>query len=63
MICQVHPKYRGKKQPKLCNNKDCICPKIYLEMHRKPRTLPMPTKIIKDKTKYYRKKKHKNKDQ
>ena len=62
MKCPVHPKYKGKKKPKLCKNKDCICAKIYLELHRKPRVLPMPTKVYKDKSKYDRKKKHKNKD-
>ena len=62
MKCPVHPKYKGKKKPKLSKNKDCICPKIYLTLRKKPRLLPMPTKVIKDKSKYTRKTKHKNKD-
>lgn len=62
MKCPIHPKYKGKKQPKQCNNKACICAKIYLILKNKPRILPMPTKVYKDKTKYDRKKKHKNKD-
>lgn len=63
MKCPVHPKYKGKKKPKQSNNKECICTKIYLELHRKPRVLPMPTKVYKDKSKYDRKKKHKNKEE
>ena len=54
--CKNHPKYRGKRKPK----HDCVaCLQIYLLLKNKPRVLPMPTKVIKDKSKYDRKKKHK----
>ncbi len=58
--CDKHPKYNGKKEPK----HQCLdCLNLYFFMHQtKSRVLPMPTKIITDKTKYNRKKKHKNKD-
>jgi len=35
------------------------CYEYYLLLKSKPRILPMPTKIIKDKSKYTRKDKHK----
>jgi hypothetical protein len=35
------------------------CLSLYFSLHKKPRLLPKPTKVIKDKTKYDRKKKHK----
>jgi len=57
--CPKHPKYKGKKVPKY----QCIeCLALYFKMKSKPRVLPMPTKIIKDKTKYNRKKKHKDEE-
>lgn len=62
MKCPIHPKYKGKKKPKLSNNKDCKCTEIYLKLKNKPRVLPMPTKVYKDKSKYDRKKKHRNKE-
>jgi hypothetical protein len=53
--CSKHPKYKGKKQP----TNDCTeCASIYFKL-KKPRILPMPTKVIKDKSKYDRKDKHK----
>ena len=56
--CSKHSKYKGKKEPKY--KVPCAkCLSIYLLLHKKPRLKPMPTKIIKDKTKYNRKKKHK----
>ena len=58
--CDKHPKYKGKKKPKY----ECIdCLNFYLLLKSKPRVLPMPTKVIKDKTKYNRKKKHRDKDE
>lgn len=61
-MCPIHPKYKGKKLPKYSSNDKCICAQIYLLLHSKPRVLPMPTKVIKDRSKYTRKKKHKGKD-
>ena len=59
--CEKHPKYKGKKPPK--RKVPCLkCFEIYLLISNKPRILPMPTKVIKDKSKYNRKKKHKNKE-
>ena len=53
--CFKHPKYKGKHLPK----HECTkCLSIYFAL-QKPRVLPMPTKVIKDKTKYNRKDKHK----
>ena len=53
--CEKHPKYTGKRKPK----HECTgCLALYLLM-KKPRVLPMPTRVVKDKTKYTRKKKHK----
>lgn len=51
--CDKHPKYKGKKKPKYQCEK---CLSIYLLLKNKPRVLPMPTKVIPDKTKYNRKK-------
>lgn len=53
--CPVHPKYKGKKKPKMTDNKDCKCAELFLLLKNKPRVLPMPTKVIKDKSKYDRK--------
>jgi len=58
--CEKHPKYKGKRKPK---NECPGCLAFYLLLKNKPRVLPMPTKVIKDKSKYNRKKKHKNKEQ
>ena len=53
--CPKHPKYKGKGKPK----HDCYtCLGLYIALS-KPRMLPRPTKVIKDKTKYNRKNKHK----
>lgn len=55
--CEIHKKYKGNKKPKY----QCLtCYALYLKIKSKPRILPMPTKIIKDKSKYNRKKKHKD---
>ena len=58
MKCHKHPKYKGKRKPgNTCG--DCL--RIYIamgKMHRVP--VPPPTKVIPDKTKYSRKKKHKD---
>lgn len=51
--CEKHPKYKGKKKPKYQCAK---CLSIYLTLKNRPRVLPMPTKVIPDKTKYNRKK-------
>ena len=56
--CKKHPKYKGKKKPSY----ECVsCLEIYFSLHKKPRILPKPTLIIKDKSKYNRKEKHKGK--
>jgi len=53
--CKKHPKYNGRRLPK----HECTeCLSLYLSLHKTPRLLPKPTKVIKDKTKYNRKKKH-----
>jgi len=58
--CDIHPKYRGKKEPK----NGCVgCLNLYLKLHKKPRLPIKPTKIIKDKSRYTRKNKHKNKEE
>lgn len=50
--CDRHRKYKGKKKPKYqCET----CLTIYLTLKNRPRVLPMPTKVIPDKTKYNRK--------
>lgn len=50
--CHVHKKYRGKRKPKYqCET----CLSLYLTL-KSPRILPMPTKVIPDKTRYNRKK-------
>lgn len=57
-LCKKHPKYKGKRYPW----SECVaCLKIYLQLNNKPR-LPIPpsTKAMKDKSKYTRKKKHKD---
>lgn len=59
MRCSKHPKYTGKKQP----TNECVeCLNIYIKLHSAPRAPIKPTKVIKDKIKYTRKSKHKNKD-
>lgn len=59
--CPIHPKYKGKKEPKYSENPDCKCYSVWLKL-RKPRVIPMPTKVVKDKSKYTRKKKHKKQE-
>ena len=57
--CEKHPKYKGRKEPKY--KVPCVdCLSIYIRLHKKPRMLPKPTKVIPDKTKYNRKKKPKD---
>lgn len=52
--CTTHPKYKGKRIPK----HECLgCLNFYIEMHRSPRAPIKPTRVMKDKTKYDRKKK------
>jgi len=56
--CPKHPKYKAKRVPK---NPCVTCLRVYIamgKMTRKP--LPPRTQIIPDKTKYSRKRKHKN---
>jgi len=62
--CKLHPKYKGKKIPtlKAIVSEECTCLVLYLMVKNKPRVGVMPTKVIKDKTKYTRKKKHKDED-
>ena len=51
--CEKHPKYKGKRKPKY----QCVaCFNLYMTLHKTPRLLPMPTRVIPDKTKYNRKK-------
>ena len=52
-MCIKHPKYKGKRKPK---HECTICLEMYLSF-RVPRVLPMPTKVIKSKKVYNRKKK------
>lgn len=60
MKCNKHPKYTGKKTPK----HECVdCLSLYLKLHSSPRAPIKPTKVIKDKTKYSRKNKHRNRDE
>ena len=58
--CEKHPKYTGKRKPKT----QCYeCLSIYIKMGKMHRgVMPPPTKVIPDKTKYSRKKKHPEKD-
>lgn len=57
--CEKHPKYNGRKQP----TNSCVgCLNFYFALHNKPRLPIKPTKVIKDKTKYTRKKKYKTKE-
>lgn len=58
MSCSKHPKYKGKALPK----HECTeCLSLYYKF-KTPRVLPKPTKVIKDKKKYTRKNKHKNRE-
>lgn len=52
--CGKHPKYKGKKEPA---NECVACLEVYLERprHRAP---ILPSKRMKDKSKYNRKQKH-----
>lgn len=50
--CLKHKKYKGKAKPK---NKCLTCLQLYLAL-RSPRVLPLPTKVIKSKKIYNRKK-------
>ena len=55
--CTIHKKYKGKRKPK----NECVqCLNFYFAL-QKPRVLPQPTKVFKDKSKYTRKNKHKGK--
>lgn len=54
--CTKHEKYKGKKKP-TNNCPDCL--KLYLAMKNKPRTPIKPTQVMRDKSKYTRKDKHK----
>jgi len=57
--CEKHPKYNGRKEPK----NGCVgCLNFYFALHKTPRVPIKPTKVIKDKSKYTRKIKHKTKD-
>ena len=59
--CSKHPKYKGRKMPDYkipCTE----CLSIYLTLKNKPRMPHKPTRVIPDKTKYNRKKKHKEEE-
>ena len=56
--CSKHPKYKGRKEPKN-GCLECLLMYIRMPSFRAP---IRPTKIIKDKSKYTRKKKHKDKE-
>ena len=54
--CKKHPKYTGKRIPvKQCTE----CLTYYYSKHTAPRAPIKPTRIVRDKTKYRRKEKHK----
>ena len=57
MSCIKHPKYKGIKRPtNVCDG----CWTLYLKKQSLKKRVPIkPTKVIPDKTKYSRKKKHK----
>ena len=57
--CQIHPKYKGRKKPV---NECPSCLAFYLTLKNRPRILPKPTKVYKDKSKYNRKEKHKKEE-
>lgn len=54
--CSKHPKYKGNKAP---TNQCGECLSLYtaLKGHRVP--IPPPNKVHRDKSKFYRKEKHK----
>lgn len=53
MSCDKHKKYTGKRKPKY----ECIgCLNLYIKLHGAPRAPYKPTRIIKSKKKYNRKK-------
>jgi len=54
--CEKHPKYKGKHKPK---HECVVCLNIYIAKHNKPRAPIKPTQVIRDKSKYTRKNKHK----
>lgn len=57
--CPKHPKYKANKRPKY----ECeTCLNMYFKLRNSPRMLPKPTRVFKDKSKYTRKQKHKNKE-
>lgn len=57
LSCQKHPKYKGKRKPK----RECeVCLGIYFTFNPGRIPLPRPQPPIRDKTKYSRKKKHKD---
>ena len=57
MNCPKHPKYKGKRLPK----RECTdCLNLYYTL-KAPRAPHKPTKVFKDKSKYTRKQKHKEK--
>lgn len=59
MKCKLHPKYKGIKPP-TSTKEGCICSDIYFNINKlKVRAPILPTKVIKDKSKYNRKIKHK----
>ena len=56
--CSKHPKYKGDKQPRAKNCEGCLI--LWAKMiWGKYRREHSPIKVIPDKTKYTRKKKHK----
>ena len=56
MKCPKHPKYKGTR---LSKNQCPTCFSLYMKLHQQPRSLPKPTKVERDKSKYTRKQKHK----
>jgi len=55
MKCKKHPRYKGKRKP-TSNCETCLS--IYLAL-KTPRIIIKPNQVMKDKTRYNRKKKHK----
>lgn len=54
--CPKHPKYSGRKIPK---HKCLTCLALYSLISLKPRLTPLPTKVVKSKKIYNRKKQDK----
>lgn len=55
--CQTHPRYKGKRKPRTeCEG----CLAFYIQMYKPRQKKPRTPPPMKDKSKYSRKKKHKD---